>query len=349
MLSRIKNNIDKNLQTFVRKIDKLYSISEISPLLFKCIKDFVLRDGKRVRPILFVIGYLGYAKKVAVNLYTSALSIELLHDFLLVHDDIIDKSATRRGKPSMHELLNKYLEGYKNVKFNGQDLSIVVGDVIYATAINAFLSINEDMERKEKALKKFIEATIHTGSGEFIELLNGAKDIAKVTKQDIDKIYDYKTARYTFSSPLAMGAILAGAKENEVNKLFKFGVYLGRAFQIQDDILGMFASQRKIGKPALSDLQESKKTLLVWQAFNNAGKKNKMIIKQILLKNNIARKDLLSMRRIIKDTGALEYSKSEITKLKHKALKLLVSLKMRPTYKNALYEYCNAILKRYSL
>lgn len=201
------------------------------------------------------------------------------------------------------------------------------------------------MERKEKALKKFIEAAIHTGGGEFIELLIGATTIEKVTKRDIDKIYDYKTARYTFSTPLATGAILAGAKENEVNKLFKFGIYIGRAFQIQDDILGLFGDERKIGKSTISDLQESKKTLLIWQAFNSAGRKNKIIIKKILAKDNIAKKDLSNMQMIIKDTGSLKYSYDEISSLKQKALELLSSLKMKPAYKNALYKYCNLILK----
>lgn len=344
MLSRIKNNIDNNLKTFVEKIDKLYSISKISPLLFRCIKDFVLRDGKRVRPILFVIGYLGYAKSVASNLYTSALSIELLHDFMLVHDDIIDKSATRRGKPSMHEALNKHLKNYKNIKFNGQDLSIVVGDVMYATAINAFLSINESMERKEKALKKFIEAAIYTGSGEFIELINGAKQIEKVTKQDIDKIYDYKTARYTFSTPLTIGAILAGAKNSEINKLFKFGIYLGRAFQIQDDILGMFGDERKIGKSTLSDLQEAKKTILIWYAFRNSDTKNKKMIKAILLKRKITKLDLLKMRKIMLASGALRHAQKEISRLKKSALILLRSSKILPQYKNALFNYSDSIV-----
>jgi len=344
MLSRIKNNIDKNLETFIQRIDKLYSISKISPLLFRCIKDFVLRDGKRVRPILFVIGYLGYAKKVAANLYTSALSIELLHDFMLVHDDIIDKSATRRGKSSMHELLNKYLKDYKNIKFSGQDLSIVVGDVMYATAINAFLSINENMERKEKALKKFIEAAIHTGSGEFIELLIGDTTIEKVTKQDIDKIYDYKTARYTFSTPLATGAILAGAEESEVNNLFKFGIYLGRAFQIQDDILVMFGDEKKIGKSTLSDLQEAKKTILIWYAFKNSDTKNKKIIKRTLSKGKVTNADLLKMRRVIAESGALEHARKEIKRLKKLALNLLCTSKINPQYKNTLINYSNSVV-----
>ena len=107
---------------------------------------------------MFIIGYLSFAKKAARGLYTSALSIELLHDFMLVHDDIIDKSKTRRGKPSMHKMLDNHLAKFKNIKFSGQDLGIVVGDVMYAIAINAFLAINEDFTRKQRALKRFIEA-----------------------------------------------------------------------------------------------------------------------------------------------------------------------------------------------
>jgi geranylgeranyl pyrophosphate synthase len=101
----------------------------------------------------------------------------------------------------MHKMLNNYLARFKKLKFNGQDLAIVIGDVMYATAIHAFLSIREDMGNKERALKKFIEAAVYTGSGEFIELLCGTKAIERVTKEDVYKIYDYKTAYYTFSWP----------------------------------------------------------------------------------------------------------------------------------------------------
>src|SRR4030042_1567895 len=106
MIKGIKNRIEKNLKSYIGDLDKLYSLSRISPLLAKNIKEFVLREGKRVRPILFIIGYLAYAKKQAPFLYRSAVSIELLHDFMLIHDDIIDKSDTRRGKPSLHKKLN---------------------------------------------------------------------------------------------------------------------------------------------------------------------------------------------------------------------------------------------------
>ena len=119
MLIKIKNKIEKELSRVVENINKTTSLKKASPLLYRAIKSFILRPGKRIRPTLFIAGYLGFAKKPAPNLYTSAISIELLHDFFLVHDDIIDKSDTRRGKPSMHILFSKHLAKYKNIKFSG--------------------------------------------------------------------------------------------------------------------------------------------------------------------------------------------------------------------------------------
>ncbi|MBN2119520.1 MAG: polyprenyl synthetase family protein [Candidatus Omnitrophica bacterium] len=344
MFFRIKNEIDRKLAEFIKNIDKTYSLSKISPLLAKCIKDFVLRDGKRIRPILFAIGYLGFIKKPASGFYLSALSMELLHDFLLVHDDIIDKSDTRRGKPSMHAMLNKSLAKHKNIKFNGQDLSIVAGDIIYAMAIEAFLAIKEKPERKEKALRKFIRAAVFTGSGEFIELLSGIKDLAQITKQDIYKIYDYKTSYYSFSTPLATGAFLAGADKSQINKLSGFGILLGRAFQIKDDILGMFADEKEIGKSTLTDLQEAKKTLLIWQAYKRSRKKDKALILKIFRKKNITRGDLNLIQRIIKDSGALRKCEEEINLLFLKAEKLILSCSMNSKYKHCLVEYCQKLL-----
>jgi len=156
MIDIIRRTIEKKLRSFIDDIDKTYSLHDISPLLFRSIKEFVLRPCNRFRPILFVIGYLGFSRKPGRNLYTSALAIELLHDFMLVHDDIIDKSDTRRGKPSMHAKFNAYLSRQTKVKFNGQDLALIAGVVMYAMAIDSFLSIQELPQRKEKALRNFI-------------------------------------------------------------------------------------------------------------------------------------------------------------------------------------------------
>ncbi len=344
MLKALKHRIDSHLEKFLKRLDRDYLLSRISPLLFSAIRDFVSRDGKRVRPILFVCGYLGFKDKPAAGLYDTALSIELLHDFMLVHDDIIDKSDTRRGKPSMHKLLGVHLKDIPGAKFSGQDLAIVAGDVMYATAIRAFLSVKEDMRRKEEALKKFIEAAVYTGSGEFIELLLGAKDIAAIEKNEIYRIYDYKTAYYTFACPLSSGAILAGAPAGECRKLSSYGINLGRAFQIKDDILGMFSEEEATGKSSLADLREGKKTLLVCQAYRNLAERGRKELRRLLGKKNAGRNDLKRIRKLILESGALEYAQREVSRIKKLSQNTLCSSSMKPRYKQFLLRYTEEIL-----
>jgi geranylgeranyl diphosphate synthase type I len=345
MFLKIKKRVDSELTRYVRDLDRLYSLNAISPILSRRIKEFITRKGKRIRPILFAIGYLGFAKKPASGLYRSALSIELLHDFMLVHDDIIDRSSTRRGKPSMHAMFNKYLTGRKGIKFSGEDLAIVTGDVLYAMALHTFLSVREENPKnKEAALKKLIESAFYTGCGEFIELLYGGKGIEEIKKDDIYKIYDLKTANYTFASPLTIGATLAGAKEKEIRRLFQYGIYLGRAFQIQDDILGIFSEEKEIGKSNLTDLQEAKKTLLIWYAYHNARAKDKAQIRAIMAKKKVRKTDLVRMRRIIAVSGSLDYAKKEIHALANEARALNQASSMKKSYKKSLDTFSQEIL-----
>jgi geranylgeranyl diphosphate synthase type I len=345
MLDKIKTKIDGELIQFIEKIDRLYSLSSISELLYKSIKDFVLRDGKRVRPILFCAGYLGFSKRIPSGLYSSALSFELLHDFMLVHDDIIDKSDTRRGKPAMHTLLDTHLKKYANVKFNGSDLAIVAGDILYAMAIQTFLMIKEEPKRKEKALKKFIDAALYTGSGEFIELLYTIRKMEDINKNVIYKIYDYKTAFYTFASPLAIGAILAGASDHSVDKLFRYGVYLGRAFQIKDDLLGIFGEEHKTGKSSLTDIKEAKKTLLVWHAYNHNTAQNKKRLENIFAKETVTHQDLVDIRKIIVRSGTFEYAKNEVMSFLKKSKRLLKESQIKEGFRYELYRYSQSVLE----
>jgi len=344
MFLKIKSKIESELQSYIGSINKNYQLSTLSPLLYSSIKEFISRDGKRVRPILFCIGYLGFANKPALGLYRCAISLELLHDFMLVHDDIVDKSATRRGKPSMHAMLNRRVLGLRNIKFSGNDLAIVIGDVMYAMALDAFLAVKEKPKYKELALKKLISAALYTGSGEFIELLLGAKPIALVTKKDIYKIYDHKTANYTFASPLTMGAVLAGAKNKEVAKLFEYGMCLGRAFQIKDDIIGTFGDSKKIGKSNLTDLQEAKRTLLIWYAYNYAGPAAKTMINKVFSGRNIKIADLNQIRKIIITSGSLNYAKNEIKRLFKKSENILKLCRMRKCYRQALINFSKKTL-----
>ncbi len=344
MIKDLKTIIDQELRKYLETANKSFQINNLSPLLFQSIKNYILRDGKRIRPILFIIGYQGFSKKTPQNLLQSALAIELMHDFMLVHDDIIDKSNLRRGEPALHAIYNKHLSNKNKIKFSGEDLAIVAGDVIYALSINAFLSIKENPIRKENALKILTETAALTGCGQFIEILNGVKGINQVKEKDIYNIYDFKTARYTFASPLCIGATLAGAKSKEIKLLFEYGLYLGRAFQLKDDILGIFGNEKEIGKSITSDLQESKKTLLILKAFQKANTKNKSALENILNKNKITVSDLNKTREIIINSGSLEFSQEQIKILKGQAEKILSKSTIMPKQKDFLQTFSDKIL-----
>lgn len=335
----IKERIERELQQYSENLDESYGLKGLSPLLSDKIKDFISREGKRIRPVLFCIGYLGFAEKIAEGLYKSALSFELLHDFMLIHDDVIDKSDTRRGKPSMHVMLEREIPKRKHIKFNGNDMAIVLGDVMYAMALDAFLEIEEEKNRKERALRKLIFSALFTGSGEFMELLLVAEQIEKVTRDDIYKVYDHKTANYTFSSPLAVGATLAGAKKEQIEQLVNYGMSLGRAFQIKDDIMGVFGSSSETGKSAFTDIKEAKKTILVWHAFNHSGEKDKKRIQEIFSKTSPTLSDLRAMREIIVRSGSLKYAKKEVRIFKRRAECILGNVGMRSEYSEALKSF----------
>ena len=334
MLNKIKNRVEKELAIYLRYLNKRYSFDTLSPSFFRHIKDFMLQKGKRIRPSFFVIGYLGFSKKKASGLYRSALSMEFLHNFVLIHDDIIDRSNTRRGTFSAHKMLSRYIAKYKHLKTTGEDLAIILGDVMYALGISAFLAINEDAGRKERALKKLIDAAIYTGTGEFLELLCTAKNISAITKEDIYTIYDLKTGIYSFSTPLVVGAMLAGAKETDLDKLFRCGTYLGRAFQIKNDL----------SDSSLTDLRESKKTILIWYAYNNSDKKNKLLLKKILEKTDPNHSDLLKVRKLIVGSGAIDCAKREMAVFAIKAKAISSGSDMRGIYKNIISDYCDSLI-----
>jgi len=344
MFNKIKNKIDAALEVFLVHADRAYGLKNMSPVISRHIKEYVKRKGKRVRSTLFVMSYLGYAKAVKPGLYKSALALELLHNFMLIHDDIIDRSALRRGKPAMHTMLDTYLTGYKNIKMTGSDLGIVIADVIYAMAIDTFLEIKENPLNKEAALKKFVEAAILTGSGEFIEMLAGAKQIEKISLREIYKIYDLKTAHYTFCSPLAVGALLAGAPSSQIKKLIDYGKSLGRAFQIKDDILDMFATEAETGKSSLTDIKESKKTLLIWYAYKNTTDQNRRIMQKIFDKPDIEPQDLGIISGIVRSSGSLDYARQQIKRLIAEANRAAAGLTIKPQYLRLLAAYPQQIL-----
>jgi geranylgeranyl diphosphate synthase, type I len=302
MIKNIIKRINIELKSFFDDNEATCTLARISPYSFKYIKEFSLRDGKRIRPLIFVLAYLGFTKKKAKDIYKSAIALELIHAFILMHDDIVDRASLRRGLPSLHKMI-------------GNEKAMITGDILYALGIKTFLSIDESPERKLAALDKLLEAAVHTGCGEINELLIDKNMLNNAELSDIYTIYDQKTSYYTFVVPLVTGAILAGANDKTIKKLKDCGISMGRAFQLRDDMLGLLADEKTTGKSALTDLQEKKITIPLLHAYRTSENTDKKKIHLILKKNSVSRKDLGEVRRIIKKTGTKGFINGEVERL----------------------------------
>ncbi len=306
-LKLYKEKIELRLRSFLdEKIAEAEKISNSSKEIMEFIKGFNLRGGKRIRPILIIMAYKSLGGKNDDAIIDIAVSAELMQSFLLIHDDIIDDDDLRRGGPTIHRIYAEKYKDYNDPKKFGESMAIIAGDLL-ASLGNEIISESDFNEKKKlKLLQKFNKVVKLTGYGEIIDILSGLR--TDMTEENISKMHRLKTAVYTIEGPLHMGAIAAGASDEQLKILSEYAIPLGQAFQIKDDILGMFGSEVKLGKPADSDIKEGKKTLLIIKAIENADKEQMEFIKNALGNKNITEKELIKLREIIKKTGSLDYS-----------------------------------------
>jgi geranylgeranyl diphosphate synthase type I len=336
MLQKTVKEIDRELRNFARDSEFIKNSSKAAPFLADSLRDLITRKGKRIRPLLFICSYLGYTDSNEMDmkvLLRSSLSMEILHVFLLIHDDIIDRSSFRRGKPTIHRIFNKKL-GLEENDRTGPDLAIVAGDILYTSAINCLLSMNELPERKEKALKLFLSAASNTGTGEFLDILNDKKNIEEILPEDILATYEMKTADYTFSSPLLIGASLAGTDENESKRLSSYGRKTGIAFQLLDDLLDVFGDPAVTGKPAFNDIRSGKRTLLASGTLRALTGNSQKDFITLFAKKDKTEQDCVRIKDLIRSSGAGKDTRDLAFEMLEEAEIDLIKLKMRPEQKD---------------
>ncbi len=332
-LRQFRAKINRELGRYIKSLGKEYWLGRASPYVYKHFKEYSLREGKRIRSLLFIISYLGYSEKPAPDYLSSAISFELIQSFILAHDDIVDRSGSRRGKPTLHKMIEKEIRG-SDARFEGRDVAMIIGDIMFALGVKAFLSIKVDPARKEKALHHLLSSASYTGCGEINELRYGARDISGISLNDILKVYDQKTGNYTFTTPLLMGAALADTTENEKGMLSSAGKLLGCAFQLHDDMIDVFCSDNNTGKPGFTDLKESKKTFLVRLAYGNSNSKVRKEIDAMLRSQNIGKKEQVKMKQIFLKSNVKANIQAGIDGLIKKAKEVIEQLKMNPVSKN---------------
>lgn len=274
------------------------------------VKKFSLSGGKRLRAAFMYYGYLAAGGTEHEKMLRTALSIEMVHIFLLIHDDIMDRDEMRHGVDTAHthyRKISQLLFPDGDHDHFGASIALIVGDMVGALGNQILFDAPFEPKVVLQALSKLQGIVALTVIGQ-------TKDIymeydKKATKEEILRMYEYKTARYTVEGPLHLGGILGGADKDVLDIFSGYARPLGIAFQIQDDILGIFGSEEKLGKPVGSDIQEGKLTLLVAHAFEKATSDQKRELKVLLEKKEISRAQIKRFREIIEETGARDFAK----------------------------------------
>ena len=349
-LASLKKQIDSELEMFFKSKTKQVKVDNKPEELVEIIenlKKFTLSSGKRIRPILFYFGYIIGGGKNIYEVLKTSIAIEIIHSYLLIHDDIIDQDNLRHGNLSMHYRYEKKLISEfedKNSKHFGISMAIIVGDLASAFGYEILTNSDFPLDSKTRAIKKLNHIISNTIVGEALDVILVEYKDVKIER--ILEMHKYKTAKYTIEGPLQLGAILAGADEIFLNSLSGFAVPAGIAFQIQDDIFGIFGDERKIGKPVGSDIKEGKKTLLFAKAMENSDVAQKQELNKALGNKNISSEDINNIKDIIIKTGSLEFSKNKAKELIEDANKYLEDLEISAENKKFLNDFADFVIRR---
>lgn len=294
---------------------------------------FALRGGKRIRPLICCCGYLCLNGKDTEAILRASVAIELLQTGLLIHDDVIDRSTERRQGPTMHLLWQAYFqkEGYRTrysgaSEHFGHAMALLMGDISSALAYEILIAADFPAEHKLRALETFSDVIVRVAVGELLDVDLGLKSLQDLAEHEILKVYELKTAGYTTEGPLQIGAALGGATAAQRQLLSEYAVPLGIAFQIQDDILGMFGGRLEIGKDEGSDLIEAKRTPLLLQAWQRSRPAERARLESLLLDAEQARRELSFVRELIARTGALGHAQELISEHFAKVHRSLIML-----------------------
>jgi len=267
-----------------------------SPGLTNMMKEYPARGGKYLRPalVLLVCEALGGDPDKAVR---TAGALEMFQDWVLIHDDIEDDSEDRRGKPCLHLT-------------HGMPLALNAGDalhlVMWDTLIKNRESLGDDLTFD--VLNEFFNILMHTVDGQTFELTWLHENDWSISEEDYFNMIYNKTSWYTIMGPCRLGALLAGDKN--LDRFNAFGEYLGKAFQIQDDILNLVGDEAKYGKEIGGDIQEGKRTLILIHLLNACSDEEKKKVVGIMdrPRAEISAEDVKTVIALMKEKGSIDYA-----------------------------------------
>ncbi len=277
-------------------------------------REHCLRPAKRLRASFVHYGYLLGENKPDEKIWAAAEAIEIVHDALLIHDDIQDQDKIRRGGIATQEYYRQKFEGDLHL---GESMGINVGDAVLCLGFETLIKSGFPNDRIVAAAGQLMRGITNTAYGQSYDVtLEKWHDFVE---EDVIVLHRAKTAIYTYENPLFIGAHLAGLSQEAFRVLHDYAMDGGVAFQLQDDILGVFGKPEKTGKSVDSDLMQGKCTLLVLRALEKGTTGQKAAVKKVWGDWEAKKEDLDKAREAIRDSGSYEYNKQLAKKYAAKA------------------------------
>jgi geranylgeranyl diphosphate synthase type I len=314
-LADVRKDIDTRLSGLLdAKVDGAEEYGPEVVEMTRAFRDLCLRGGKRMRAALVVAGYRAANPTADLEPALDAgVAIELLHAYFLVHDDWMDGDDTRRGGPSVHAALGKHFESQKL----GDSSAILAGDLGVALALEALCRVDIPPARLPRVLSAFAQMQADAVAGQQLDIAGRGNDV--------EKTYVLKTGSYTVAGPLRVGALLAGGTDDLIVALERFALPAGVAFQLRDDLLGVFGDPKVTGKPFASDISSGKRTVLVEEAFRLATTRDKSTLMKAWGNSRASAAALRAAVGVLESCGARRVVEERIQELTTRALEALSS------------------------
>lgn len=309
---------------------------QLEPMM-KLAGDF-LAGGKRLRAAACVSGWLAVQGGVGASdergLLSAASSLEVLHMAALVHDDLIDGSKLRRGLPAAHVA---FADLHRSNRLRGDARSfgdagaILLGDLLVMFSVEMFDACGLAASVVDTARPLLAAMREEMTAGQFLDILAAARAPGDPNALSMARrVVEYKTSRYTVSRPAQVGAALAGADQPTLEALGQLGSSLGRAFQLRDDVLGVFGDETLTGKPAGDDLREGKRTVLIAHAFALADERQRARLGMLVGKPDLTQEEVVESREIIEACGALSAVEADIEVDRDRTLEVIKQAPFAP-------------------
>jgi len=288
------------------------------------IENFLLNSGKRLRPIFAYAGFIATGETPSLEIVKACASLELIHVCALIHDDVMDNSDTRRGAPSIHKLFES-----KHLKLNlsgsaaqfGRAAAILMGDLALVWSAQMLHNAGLPMDKLIRVLPFYDEMRVELMAGQYLDVFE--QSLASQSIERSLKVARFKSGKYTIERPLHFGGALGNASELFISTLSSYGIPLGEAFQLRDDLLGVFGDSLQTGKPSGDDLREGKRTALIASAMERANTSQLTKLSSLIGDPNLSERDIIILQEIIIETGAQSHIESMINKLAKNSLDAL--------------------------